>query len=277
MNENDIVTLPNGLDAVVIGGEPRVLAKLAPDPVKRAAFPPFLTAAPTVPRSEWKDIDRRTYFDDDYMLDQRSNGSCVGFCSAHALMRLRAIEGQRPHVRLSGAFTYSLINGGRNDGAQISDSLATLMKVGTCPESMAPWDAIYPSRYKPEARVAAARFRILEAYKVNDFDELMSGIQLGFIGVGAVHVASRFSTLDRDGVCGFDRGPGNHAVTFQGAKRLPNGEWVLDMPNSWGRSFGENGHGYITEKHIESVIQDAYLIRAATSDPEGEQPPGAIP
>jgi hypothetical protein len=278
MKENDIIPQPNGLDAIIIGGVPRVLAKLSPDPMKRAAFPPFLQAAPTVPESDWVDIDRRIELGDEYILDQKSHGSCVGFSSAHALMRLRKIEGM-PYVKLSGAFVYSYINGGQDNGAIISDSLTELLLPpngnghGTCTEAEAPWDAIYPSRIPASARTTALRFGILEAYKANNFAELVSGIQLGSIGVGAVMVGSRFSTLDSNGVAGFDNGPGNHSVCFDGVKRLPSGEWVLDLPNTWGLSFGERGRCRVTQRHIESVEIDNYLIRAATADPQDPNAP----
>lgn len=266
----------SGLDAINIDGVPRLLAKLPPAPERRALMARFRDRAPILPKNEWREVNRRDAFGDAYILDQKNHGSCVGFASAGALMRSRAIQGG-DFVRLSGAFTYSLINGGRDAGSMISDSLETLMKVGTCTEAEAPWTAIYPNRYPPTARETAKRFRILEAYRVDDFEELMTAIQLGFIGVGAVHVGGRFARLNADGICGFDPGPGNHAVAFDGAHLLPSGEWTIDMPNSWGIVFGQRGRGYVTQAHIDNVQQDCYAMRAATFDPDDTtRPPAAV-
>jgi hypothetical protein len=266
---SDIITLPNGLDAVEVGGVYRVLAKLPPDPRKRAAIPRL--AAPVIEPKDWVEIDRRSDFGDDYILDQKSHGSCTGFGSAGALMRARTLEGM-PFVRLSGAYTYAWINGGRDDGAIISDTLVSLQQHGTCPEAECPWDRIYRSQIPASADGSAQRFRILEAYRVDHFDELVSGLQLGFVGVGAVQVGNRFTDLDADGVAGLDRGPGNHAVCFDGVRRLASGEWVIDLPNSWGLAFGIRGRCYVTQRHIDGVEQDCYLIRAATGDPQ-DMPP----
>jgi hypothetical protein len=82
--------------------------------------------------------------------------------------------------------------------------------------------------------------------------------------------------LDANGVAGFDRGAGNHAVHFQGAKRLPSGEWVLDLVNSWGVSFGQAGFCYLTQRHFESVSQDAYAIRCAAEDPGDDSDPPPV-
>lgn len=270
--DGDITTLPNGLDAVEIGGVPRMLSKLPPITRLRAAFPPFFTAAPQVDPADWVELNRRQQFDDSWILDQKNHGSCVGFSCAGGLMRVRTMGGL-PFVRLSGSYTYAWINRNRDEGAMISDGLESLIKYGACPELLVPWNKIYRRDMPATADNEALRNRVLEAYHADNFAELMSGIQLGFIGVGAVQVGSRFTTLNAQGVAGFDNGPGNHAVVFDGAHKLPNGEWVLDMPNSWGLMFGQQGRAYITRRHIDSVQQDCFLIRAATQDPQNPLPP----
>src|SRR5258708_2161097 len=153
---SDIITLPNGLEAIEVGGVYRVLAKLAPDPVKRSALPRL--SAPNVDPMDWVEINRRSDFGDDFILDQKSHGSCTGFGSAGALMRSRGLEGM-PFVRLSGAYTYAWINGGRDDGAIISDTLVSLTQRGTCPETECPWDRIYRTQIPASADQSAQRFK----------------------------------------------------------------------------------------------------------------------
>lgn len=262
----DTVTCP-------VTGNVYHLGKLPPDPLKRAAFKDFTDVKPVpLPRDQWRKINNRSVFGADFMLDQKQHGSCVGFSAAHALMRIRSMQGFT-HVRLSGAYIYSKINGGRDNGAIISDALQELLANGTCTEAEAGWDQIYPSEYNASANETAKRFVVLEAYQANAFDDLVTGLHDGFIAVGAVMVGGSFMSLDGNGVAGWDAGPGNHAVCFDGVNRLPNGEWVLDLPNSWGASFGVGGRCYVTQKHIETVEQDAYLLRAAKVDPQDVQPP----
>jgi C1A family cysteine protease len=85
-------------------------------------------------------------------------------------------------------------------------------------------------------------------------------------------VGGSFSDLDSNGICGWDRGPGNHCVYVAGMDQVAS-QWVLDMTNSWGTSFGEKGHGFITQKHIESVEADSYAIRCEVGDPQDPNMP----
>lgn len=260
---------------IVHNGVTYWLGKLPPDPIKRAAFAPVTDAIQVLPRSQWRELNRRTVFGSDFMLDQRSHGSCVGFSAAHAMMRTRAIEG-RSFQRLSGAYIYSKINGGRDNGAAVSDGLNELQKNGVCLESEAGWDAIYPNQYPASANQTAARFKVTEAYRVDTFDQMVSALLLGFIAVGAVMVGNRFANVDSNGVAGFDQGPGNHSVCFDGVHQLPSGEWTVDLPNTWGLSVGVDGRFYITQRHFESVQQDSYVIRQATIDPQDVNNPPLV-
>lgn len=277
MTENNIITLPNGLDALVFDGVPRVLAKLPPNPRQRACGTALSAAVPMVDPSKYREINHRTDLGDQFVLDQRSHGSCVGFSSTSALMKTRVMQGMT-FQRLSGAFVYSLINGGQDNGAMIHDSIQAVTDIGSCLESEAGWDAIYPNRYPPSAKETARRFRYAKSYVVNTWKEAMTAVQLGFVLELAVMVGSRFTTLNGDGVAGFDPGPGNHAVHADGCHRLSSGEWVLDMGNTWGLGFGTRGRCYLTQRHFESVQQDSYAVLGATDDPlDPNNPPPIQP
>ena len=117
---------------------------------------------------------------------------------------------------------------------------------------------------------------MLEAYRVNSFDQAVTALQLGFIVVGAVMVGDRFMKLDGNGVSGFDAGPGNHCIHFDGCGVLPNGDWYLDLANSWGADWGDGGRTKITQRHWDGCEEDAYAIRAATTDPQEPAPPVAV-
>lgn len=192
-------------------------------------------------------------------------------------MRSRALSGAS-FERLSGSYVYSFINGGQDQGANIINALAAIRDHGTSTDELCGWDAIYPSRISPEARMAATRFKATELYVAETFEEVMTAIQLsGFIPIFAVQVGNRFTSLDANGVCGFDSGPGNHAVHGDGAKKLASGEWLIDMPNSWNLTFGQRGRGRLQERHIEGIsYQECFVIRAHAEDPqEPNSPPVA--
>lgn len=262
----------SGFEAVEYGGEKFLLACLPTPKLVRMAFPTAEQAAPVFPRSDLRPIDRRVVCGDTWILNQRSKGSCVGWSSVGAMMRCRALAGGE-FVRLSGSFVYSFINGGRDRGASIGDSLDALREYGACLESECPWDSIYPRDIPAAAYETAKRFRLDEAYRIETYDEALSGIALGFTLVFAVHVGGSFSSLDSEDVVGLDRGSGNHAVAADGLYQSHSRGWMLDCFNSWDLTWGNRGRFRITERHWDSVVQDAYLMRSVAIDPQGPQPP----
>jgi len=262
---------PSGFAAIDVGGIPRILNRLLPQKAQRAAMASFADSSSVIPRADWTAIDRRATLPT--LIDQKSHGSCVGFGSTGALMSARVLAGMPLQV-LSGAYVYSWINGGSDQGAIIGDSVDALMKHGTCLESTVGWDTIYRNQAS-KGDTEAQRFKLFESYTINSFDEGVSALQLGFTLVFAVMVGNSFTDLDSDGCCGYDNGPGNHCVHADGVRKTSSGEWVLDMKNSWGPSFGDNGRGGIRQKLFEGLSsngQDAYAIRAATTDPNDPTP-----
>ena len=263
-----------GLPAIDFDGCPRLLAKLPPTR-GRGGLRSFVEAVGTAPESEWRPLDWRPLFTPNWILDQKSHGSCVGFSSAGALSKARALAGET-FQRLSGSFVYAHINGGQDQGAIITDALGVLRDRGTCLDLEMPWDRIYKSQIPPSAYETAKRFRAFELYTADTWLEIGSAVQLGFVPIFAVMVGGSFMDLDSEGVAGFDNGPGNHAVHADGMVRLPRAGWALDMPNSWGTSFGQSGRCYLTRRHVEGVQQDCYVIRAIAFDPlDPHKPPVA--
>lgn len=272
----NIITDPNtGLPAIEHDGILRVLACLPTEPNLRARFKSFNAVAPVIPRSEWKPVNLRTQFDDSWILDQKSHGSCVGFASSGALMKCRAMSGQA-FQKLSGSFTYSFINGGRDQGASIGDSLDSLMKNGTCLDAECGWDRIYQRQIPAAAFETAKRFKISEGYRVDSFDEAGTAIQLGFTLVYAVMVGRTFDSLDGEDVIGYDPGSGNHAVHASGLYQSQRWGWCLDGWNSWAVTWGNRGRFRSAEKHWNGVQQDAFAVRVSSFDPQNPvQPPVA--
>jgi hypothetical protein len=259
-----------GLPTVDFGGEPRQLGRL-PSTIHVSGMALLRKAVPMVPRADWKAIKRRDVIGPDFILDQKSHGSCVGHGAAGALMAARALAGAT-FQKLSGPYVYSWINGGSDNGAIISDGCKALVSHGAALYSEVSWDMIYRRQIPATADTTAQRFRASEVYAVESFDEICSALQLGFVVSIPVMVGGSFSDLDSNGICGWDRGPGNHCVYVAGMDQVAS-QWALDMTNSWGTSFGEKGHGFITQKHIESVEADSYAIRCEVGDPQDPNMP----
>lgn len=270
-----IVNDHDGFEVYQHGGESHRLCLTQTPTLLRASIPPISDLLGDMPQSEYQVKIYRSVLDvSNFTLNQRSHGSCVGFATAAAMMKLRFGMGQL-FQRLSGAFVYSFINGGRDQGANIGEALK-IAQQGVCLESEADWDAIYPNRIPASARTTAKRFRALEIYRVDSWSQCCTALQMGFSVVYAVHVGSSFDRLDSDGVIGLDRGPGNHAVHAFGMDKSAGGVWLADGYNSWGPAWGDQGRFRSSQKHWESVQQDAFAIRDVIWDPQDlNQPPVA--
>jgi hypothetical protein len=260
-------------------GEERLLTRLEPSRaiLVHAKIPRWADEKGVIPRNQWKDVDRRAVFGDpDWIYDQNGHGSCVGNGATGALRRVRYLAGMKDQ-KLSPGCTYAQINGGRDGGAVIGDSLTALTKTGTCLFSTVGQDPIYLSRLPKGWKDEAARFKVDQAYTAPSFDEIVSGIQLGYIAVYGMQVGGNFNSFDRDGVAGLARGPGNHCMHADGCRKLPSGTWALDNVNSWGPNWGpwKTGRCYLIDKHINGADNsDAYLIKGASEDPkEPVRPP----
>ena len=269
---NDILTLPDGTQ-VGTGLQLPVMGFVS-------SFPTYESSGPMLSRDEIVNIAKSntmrgsTRFGDDIIKDQRSFGSCNGFAGALCLTRARIRRGLT-RIDLSGAYLYSLINGGRDQGSLLEDGMRTMQEKGIATESTVPWNAIYPSRYdKQKADAEAARFKGFECYSVRKELELFSALALGFDCVVAVHADNGFMQLDSRGVAGGGNGPGNHSVGADGL--WWDNELIADGFNSWNLTYGNRGRmGLTWNRHFASTTKYHvfFAIRSTSDDPQGDNPP----
>jgi hypothetical protein len=236
---------------------------------------PMFTKAELIANAESRDTRGRTKFDPSWIMDQKSHGSCNGFAEAAAGSRSRVRRGLKK-ILLSGAYAYSLMNGGHDDGSVLKDGMERSQITGIATADTVPWDAIYPSRYdRAKADAEAARFKMAECYTLMSELEYFSALAANFDVVQAVHVGNTFQRLNTNGIAGSDRGQGNHSTSADGYT-VVNGELAADMVNSWNLSFGEQGRCWITwARHLAQTVQyhGFYAIRTAIDDPSGTNPP----
>lgn len=264
-------------------GELRRLGCLLPPAGFVCTFPVFEDAVPLLSDTQIEDIaksgsaDGRAKFDASWIQDQKSHGSCNGFAAAMALSRARVRRGL-DKVILSGAYLYSLMNRGRDQGSTLDDGMKLLQERGCATAATVGWDAIYPSRYdRAKADAEAARFKGFECYQARTRQGLFSGLALGFDAVVAVHAGNRFMRVDAEGVAGVDGGPGNHAVLADGIYWTARGVTATGA-NSWNTTYGANGRMGLTWDHFAQTTQyhPFFLIRSTGDDPSGTNPPAAV-
>lgn len=245
-------------------GQPRNLG-LVPTPAKRrarCAKSPF----PTVPESDWREVDRRKYFGAATVTDQKQTSGCVGFSGAAALSKLRAMRGQ-PFVPLSGPYLYSLVNGGRDQGAMILDALEALEKYGCATAEQCPLPNIYRTqtqRFDEHAR----NFRLSKGVSVESAAEAAAVILHGGVLQFGVRVGRNFERFDPRYVAAFERGSANHAVHADGLTHDVKHGWCFDVQNTWSTKWGDDGRFLWPIEYFDRTgYQEAFAHVAAIDTP----------
>jgi hypothetical protein len=270
----------SGLPMVYQGGEYRVLAALPSPPL--IALPDYAAANPVLPESEWKETDLR-WLAAQKRRDQKKTSACTGYSTTTAARYVWKLT-QNQDYMFSPQFLYSLICGGVDRGAPISAVLEALLKYGCCFEPTVPeltQGCYQVSQLSRQAFEEALRFRF-DAYRVRSFQELCSGLHLGFLGVTGVAVGNNLvsaqnGNLDVEGCCPLpDYVAGGHALPIIGLKKgKRTGRWLLPVENSWSNYWGDDGFAALEERHFNPAYGfpfDTFLIRASLSDPKDPNP-----
>ncbi len=237
-------------------------------PARRKLFAP--SPFKPLPQSEWRDVDRRQFFHDlKWYPDQRQCNGCVGFSSAMAISKARVITGQPP-VKLSGAYLYSLINGGRDQGAMIADGLDAAREYGCATEASCPIAGTYDYIKRQNTKqfdAEAARFKAFGA-PIDTAEEAVAAILAGAVlEYGVCVVPGKFGQLDAEGARYFQPGGANHAVHADGLKKLPSGRWALDS-QTWTPNFADRSRWYEPLDFIDKTgYQEMWAVWAAIDDP----------
>lgn len=242
------------------GGEVRRLGSLTVPDGFVSSFKTFETEHPV-----WDDKDirraitdpnrrpRRTIFDRRWILDQKSHGSCNGFAGAGALSRARYLRGLTDGLLLSGAYLYSLINGGKDNGSALEAGMQALPVHGLPPGKLVTWDMIYPHLQPPNAKAEALKHKGKQLWACQTKQGYRTAVAAGFPCIVAVHAGRNFQNLNQKGISGADNGKGNHAVLTDDMC-LVGGTEVFDMANSWNLGFGEDGRSYLTWDSFEQTF-----------------------
>ncbi len=256
-------------------GQPRRLGSLAPPAGFVSSYRVWENERPV-----WEDKDikrvitntsrtpRRILFGTEWIQNQRSHGSCNGYGLSGGLGKSRYLRGIHDRLKLSGAFAYSQMNGGRDNGSALEDGLKVVEQKGTCPESLVPWNMIYPSQQPANAKTEALKHRGLDCYAAQTMQGFRTGIAAGFIGIIAVHAGSNFQRLNSNGIAGVDSGGGNHAIHCDDLI-INNGTELFDACNSWGLQFGTEGRAYLHQDSFRQTFGNhTFYLIASTEEKE---------
>ena len=156
-----------------------------------------------------------------------------------------------PRVVLSSGNLYNRVCGGVDRGSALDDALEELVTNGVCTADLQDpneWRTLAPG-WKQEAR----HFKVLEFTDLNG------------------SVAGLFSSLQRRQpvVIGVNwPGGGGHCVLAVGCRKDSRGNWEAEILNSWKKSWGDGGFGFLAQATLRTMPQfGCWAGRVATSSP----------
>lgn len=187
-----------------------------------------------------------------YVTDQHSTSACNGHAAAQAFTASRVLRGIKDDFVGSGAYVYSLINGGSDNGSNLEDGMRELMDKGVPDQKLVPYNMIYPRLQPKSARDAAALHKGVAAFRARTKQGLFSGLAAGYVGVCAVMAGRNFDNFN-DGVAGLVPGRGNHACCLLDI-RWRNGRFEMLLSNSWSIRWGFRGRVWILWDHLAQTF-----------------------
>lgn len=245
----------------LLGTIPKVTLKVTATPVFEDTFSLYTDAEIRDIITDPNRTPKRKLFTKEWILNQKSHGSCNGHAIASCLARMRWLSGILDKLLFSGAYAYSKMNGGGDNGSALEDDIPEVTKWGIAPASLVTWDMIYPRLQPPNADTEAAKHKGFKPFAVRTMQGLRTALAKNFACVVAMQVGNSFSNLDSNGICGFDHGMGNHALCCDDLvwNSSLNKE-LFDIPNSWGPDFGDDGRLYATERHFSETFNNHMFV-----------------
>lgn len=212
-------------------------------------------------------LNPKSVFDSSWILDQGNAGSCAGHAAAAAASRSRYRRGSSDKLLFGGAYPYSKVNRGRDQGAVLEDVLVAIQKYGFAPLSVVGPKMIFPSQQPANADAEASKHKALVAYACGTRQGLKSGLAAGFDAVVAVMAGNNFMRVNARGIAGVDNGGGNHCVACQGLEWDPIlQKWVYGGVNSWSPTYGVNGCMGLLDAHFDQTDKTNTFYALAALD-----------
>lgn len=216
-----------------------------------------------IPRSSWTPTNYTQSLGKSLINNQQSCSGCTGWSAVQAFRRMRLVRGM-PDIDFSGAFTYAMINGGRDNGSVIVDAMESLRTDGCPPRSMFDLPNLYAKQVSAAVRAEAAKNRLLPEVTVDDFDECATALLMGFFPQFPISVGGNFERFNGDGVAGLNGArQGNHSV-HGGDLVFVGGDWGILVPNTWG-----NWGPFVQSKPEWAgccIIRQAHINNCAAED-----------
>ncbi len=205
-----------------------------------AGMQAFSSQFPLIPRSQWKQLvaDGKGTFIGDLLRankipckDQDGTNYCWAYASVGCVEALRALQGQ-PYVDLSAESVAGPIKNWRNQGGWGYEALEQLTNVGACrSDFMDSPNSLSPRRWKTGWEADRANHKIVAAWATLDDG-----------GFDAVFTAALLRLPVSIGLDWW-----SHQVMVTAPVVFSDGSYGVEIRNSWGSEYGDDGFAELTE------------------------------
>ena len=208
--------------------------------------------------------------------NQGAQGSCVSWAVGYAGMsffmnRLNGTNYSSNQQLCSPKYIYNQISQGICEGTSIPANLNLLLTKGICTLSDMPYNANECSVQPNSNQHASAVFNKLFAWKMVDktkTNTIKSCIAAKYPVFIAINVDASFDNLQSPYIWSSKYGAvrGGHAVTVVGYDDAKN---AFKVQNSWGPSWKDNGHFWISYSFFSSAVigNECYIAFPQISSP----------
>lgn len=197
--------------------------------------------------------------------NQMNEGACTGFAANYLKEYMEKIDYNK-FIALSPRFAYeeSKKISGSKEGSTMKATAEALIGKGICEDVFWPYIPNTTSQPLPGAYENAERFKVQAKYfRITNEVQLKNAlVQYGPVLTGVVVYRNWYRQKDGhipnstfwDKMMG---ALGGHAITVCG---YDNKTQEYLFINSWGKEWGDKGFGFITYKHMKSILMDAYAL-----------------
>ena len=206
--------------------------------------------------------------------DQGQIGSCVANASTSAMEYLRIKLGLQV-TEFSRLFLYYITRvwiekgqAGDDSGCQIRDAVKALARWGVCHEATWPYSKGYDQDPTGEAKREAEQHRAVHYWRCPSLRAIKVSLVQGYPVIGGFSVPESIDSeaTRTTGIVAYplpsEGYVGGHAVLFVG---YDDATKLLKFENSWGKSWGDKGFGYLPYKYVETwLASDFWTVRKST-------------
>jgi hypothetical protein len=221
-------------------------------------------------------VDLRSKFSP--IVDQGELGSCTSNAIVSGLYEYQLLQkgNWKALSRLFHYYEERSLEGtiDSDSGAEISDGMKVLQQIGVCPETDWPYDiSTYANAPTAQDLADALTYKIVEYHRVTSLPLLKAALAEGLPVVLGIDV---YSSFESDSVSSTGVIPmpdtahesllGGHAICAVG---YDNAKSAVIFRNSWGPSWGDQGHGYLPYAYFKSLVSDMWTSTDSETTKQG--------